>query len=552
MNIANTPNTNLALARKYRPNKFKDIVGQGIAKQILQNILHGNNTHHAYLLTGTRGVGKTTIARIIAKSLNCDFIKDSDPCCECDTCNMIAHGTFMDVIEIDAASNTGVDNIREVIENAKYIPTSAKYKVYIIDEVHMLSKSAFNALLKTLEEPPQYVIFILATTEINKIPITVLSRCLQIKLRNLTINEIIDHLSLVLDTEGVPFELPALKIIGKNANGSMRDALSLLDQAIAFCSSQTITTNKINEMLGNSEHELIYNMLDCIISLNGTGVVDLCQNIYNQGYNLEHFLEDLSQFFRDINIAQVTKYNNSDFKVMDYINKININNVQLYFEICNLGLNQIKITHDKYSIFVMTILRMLTFKIQDNSDVLNSNIATVASNITAHNINHQNQNTPNNNSTHTGNEGERGVNLPHTVLSNSLDDMLNFDWLDLVRKITTKLTHSAPFLQNSEFVSFTNNIFTIEIDSKYQDTWNKHAQNQITENLRNYFDNANIDIVYIFTENLTHTLKQENILQSEKNHRIALDVINSDIKLNEIIQTFGATVVPNSVKLIQK
>ena len=216
------------LARKWRPKRFADLVGQEHVVRALTNALKEQRLHHAYLLTGTRGVGKTTIARILAKSLNCETGTTAEPCGECSACRQIDTGRFVDLLEIDAASNTGIDNIREVLENAQYAPTSGRFKVYIIDEVHMLSKSAFNAMLKTLEEPPAHVKFILATTDPQKVPVTVLSRCLQFSLRNMTPQQVAGHLAHMLDVESIAYEAPALALLGRAASGSMRDAQSLL------------------------------------------------------------------------------------------------------------------------------------------------------------------------------------------------------------------------------------------------------------------------------------------------------------------------------------
>ena len=334
------------LARKWRPKKFEDLVGQQNTVKILTNIINNNRLHHAYLLTGTRGVGKTTIARIIAKALNCLNPQNGEPCTICENCIAIDGGSFVDVIEIDAASNTGVDNIREVIDNAYYTPSSGRYKVYIIDEVHMLSKSAFNAMLKTLEEPPAHVIFILATTDLQKVPATILSRCLQLKLRNLSINEISKYLSHVLDTESKKYESEALNLIATAANGSMRDALSILDQAIAF-SNDSISSAIVSDMLSLTNDDMIYNLLDAISILNGNMLINAINILNDSGSDLENVLINLQQKLCNLNLAQLGAIK-CPAELLKYFDTIGINDVQLYFEIASLGIEQIQKARDKY------------------------------------------------------------------------------------------------------------------------------------------------------------------------------------------------------------
>ena len=357
----------IVLARKWRPKRFADLIGQNNTVTILKNIISSGRLHHAYLLTGTRGVGKTTIARIIAKALNCLNLAESEPCCQCTNCVQIDSGRMVDVIEIDAASNTGVDNIREVLENAKYAPTSGKYKVYIIDEVHMLSKSAFNAMLKTLEEPPAHIVFILATTDPQKVPITVLSRCLQLKLRNLVAPEIQAHLQTILHAEQIDYMVTALDLIANAANGSMRDALSLTDQAIAFANG-TISAEIVQNMLGISDDSSILEILFTIASSNSPQLVKICQQLNHEGRNLENILEQINYTLFQISLAQLSPQPQLSDEIQQLAQQISLQDCQLYFEISNLGMEQIVKVSQQYPIFVMTLLRMIAFKIGSHEE----------------------------------------------------------------------------------------------------------------------------------------------------------------------------------------
>lgn len=258
----------------------------------IANAFASGRLHHAYLLTGTRGVGKTTIARIMAKALNCEAGVTSEPCGVCSACTQIDAGRFVDLLEIDAASNTGIDNIREVLDNAQYAPTAGRFKVYIIDEVHMLSKSAFNAMLKTLEEPPGHVKFILATTDPQKVPITVLSRCLQFSLRQMTPQQVSSHLQYVLTQEGIPFEPAALSLLGHAAHGSMRDALSLLDQAIAY-GSGTVEEAGIRAMLGAVDQSYLFEILAALVAKDGPQLMAAADSIAQRGLSYEAALHEL-------------------------------------------------------------------------------------------------------------------------------------------------------------------------------------------------------------------------------------------------------------------
>lgn len=289
-----------ALYRKFRPDCFEDVKGQEHIVTTLKNQIKADRIGHAYLFCGTRGTGKTTIAKIFAKAVNCEHPEDGSPCGECRTCKAIAAGASMNVIEIDAASNNGVDNIREIVDEVSYSPAEGKYKVYIIDEVHMLSIGAFNALLKTLEEPPSYVIFILATTEVHKIPITILSRCQRYDFRRITIDTITARLQELMEAEQIQVEDKALRYVAKTADGSMRDALSLLDQCIAFHFGQELTYDKVLNVLGAVDTEVFSRLLRHVLKQNVTGCIELLEEIVMQGRELTQFVTDFTWYLRNL------------------------------------------------------------------------------------------------------------------------------------------------------------------------------------------------------------------------------------------------------------
>ena len=295
-----------ALYRKFRPDNFQDVKGQEHIVTTLKNQIKADRIGHAYLFTGTRGTGKTTIAKLFAKTVNCEHPVDGSPCGECRSCKTIAAGASLNVIEIDAASNNGVDNIREIIDEVSFSPVEGKYKVYIIDEVHMLSIGAFNALLKTLEEPPAYVIFILATTEVHKIPITILSRCQRYDFKRIGIDTIADRLRELMEQEQVKVEEKALRYIAKTADGSMRDALSLLDQCIAFHFGEELTYDKVLDVLGAVDTEVFGRLLAMIRNHDVTGCVSLLEEVVMQGRELTQFVTDIVWYLRNLLLAKTS------------------------------------------------------------------------------------------------------------------------------------------------------------------------------------------------------------------------------------------------------
>ena len=355
----------VALARKWRPRRFADLTGQEHVVQALSNALTQGRLHHAYLFTGTRGVGKTTLARILAKCLNCETGVTPEPCGECSACRQIDTGRFVDLLELDAASNTGVDNMREVLDNAQYAPTVGRYKVYIIDEVHMLSKPAFNSMLKTLEEPPEHVKFILATTDPQKIPVTVLSRCLQFNLKPMTPPQVVQRLSFVLGEEGIAAEASALNLLSRAANGSMRDALSLADQAIAHGSGK-LEAAAVEAMLGTVGQEYLFDILDALSCQDADALLAQPRLLSERGLSLSAALQDLGSLLTRIALAQaapgaLVEDGQDAARVQEYAQKLDAETVQLYYQIALNGRRDLPFAPDELSGFSMTLLRMLAF-----------------------------------------------------------------------------------------------------------------------------------------------------------------------------------------------
>jgi DNA polymerase-3 subunit gamma/tau len=353
------------LARKWRPKIFAQLAGQEHVVRALSNALTQNRLHHAYLFTGTRGVGKTTIARIFAKSLNCQTGITATPCGECSACKEIDSGRFVDLIELDAASNTQVDNMRELLESALYAPTSGRFKVYIIDEVHMLSKSAFNAMLKTLEEPPGHVKFILATTDPQKIPVTVLSRCLQFNLKQLPPALIAARLQYVLEQEQLSFEPAAINLVARAAQGSMRDALSLMDQAIAF-SAGKVEEAVVRTMLGAIDQGYLFDLLEALHEQSGAKLLEIADNMAARSVAFDAALQELATLLHRIALAQTVPQAIADdeperVRLLELAQAFTPEDTQLFYQIAIHGRDEIDLAPDEYAGFTMTLLRMLAF-----------------------------------------------------------------------------------------------------------------------------------------------------------------------------------------------
>ncbi|MDJ0709882.1 MAG: DNA polymerase III subunit gamma/tau [Woeseiaceae bacterium] len=356
----------LVLARKWRPKNFSDTVGQEHVLQALVNALESGRLHHAYLFSGTRGVGKTTIARILAKGLNCEKGVTAEPCGECSACVEIDEGRFVDLIEIDAASKTKVDDTRDLLDNVQYAPARGRYKVYLMDEVHMLSKSSFNALLKTLEEPPPHVKFLLATTDPQKLPVTVLSRCLQFNLKRMTPRLIADRLTHICEAEAIDAEPAALATLARAADGSMRDALSLLDQAIAYCGG-AIEETAVARMLGTIDRDHVARLLQLLASNDAKAIVDAIREIDEQFPNYSRLLEDLARDLQRIAVYQVVGTVDSEDdldeqEIATLAEALSPADVQLFYQVAVIGRRDLHLAPDPRSGAEMTLLRMLSFR----------------------------------------------------------------------------------------------------------------------------------------------------------------------------------------------
>ena len=356
----------LVLARKWRPKDFSDTVGQEHVLQALMNALETGRLHHAYLFTGTRGVGKTTIARILAKALNCETGVTAQPCGECSACREIDEGRFVDLIEVDAASRTKVDDTRDLLDNVQYAAARGRYKVYLIDEVHMLSKSSFNALLKTLEEPPEHVKFLLATTDPQKLPVTVLSRCLQFNLKRMTPRLILDRLTYICGEENIEFDSAALALLARAADGSMRDALSLLDQAIAYCGGK-IEEAATATMLGTIDRDHVMRLLKLLAAGDAKGVIDAIREIDEQFPDYSRLLDDIARDLQRVAVFQVVGTCDSEDdlslkEISELAEVMPIADVQLYYQVAIMGRRDLHLAPDPRSGAEMTLMRMLTFK----------------------------------------------------------------------------------------------------------------------------------------------------------------------------------------------
>ena len=535
------------LARKYRPRSFDTLVGQAHVVQALKNALDQKRLHHAYLFTGTRGVGKTSLARILAKALNCEKGISSTPCGSCSACTDIDQGRYVDLIEVDAASNTQVDNMRDLLDNAQYAPTQGQFKIYIIDEVHMLSKSAFNAMLKTLEEPPEHVKFILATTDPQKVPVTVLSRCLQFNLKQMSSASISEYLEKILKEEAINYEINAIYLIAKSANGSMRDALSILDQGIAYCGG-TIEEATIKKMLGAIDQSYLFNLTHAVIDQDGSKVIEIAKQMDERNLSFDAALNDLANLIQMISVAQAipesleASYLERD-QVIALTKKISAEQLQLLYQITILGRRDLYLAPDEYAGFTMTLLRMLSFIPQDSvtsktSVPLRKDIATQA-------IKLEPVIKPSETSLDSS-EDKKKIEVLDEATDDEPKATRSFDgnWRGLVDQL--KLGLVKALAQQSELVSFKGNEMILSIADEHKHLLNETYQKKLEVSLSEYF-NQRIKLVILHKGANNSPLKQKqeerSTLMKDTEHAILQDQF-----VKSLLNEFNAEIIPSSIK----
>lgn len=538
------------LARKWRPKDFSGLTGQDHVVRALINALEKKRLHHAYLFTGTRGVGKTTIARILAKALNCESGITAKPCGKCSACIEIDSGNFVDLVELDAASNTQVDNMRELLENALYAPTCARYKIYIIDEVHMLSKSAFNAMLKTLEEPPDHVKFVLATTEPQKIPITVLSRCLQFNLKQIPPTLIAAHLEYVLKQEKISYDEASLQLIAHAAQGSMRDALSMLDQAIIFGDGKVEKT-EIHAMLGTIDQSYLYDLLEALIQKNGTQMLAIADSIQMRSLSFDTALQELARLFHSLALAKIVPQTNSNNipeheKICSLAKKFMPEDLQLFYQITLHGRADLGLAPDEYSGFTMTLMRMLAFT--PECLIETATVSHIPASIIPKEklpLSDKEPRKPDINAAHTS---PSVLNVVTELSPDSRTNQLNGDWVVLVNQL--KLNGMAKMLaQNCEMKNFSIDNIVLCLQAEHKHLLEKTYQDKIKNALCEHFGTpVRLTISVGSVTGMTPAELDTRERQTKQLQAVA--AIETDPFVRELVDNFDAKLIISSIKPI--
>ncbi|MDB4038190.1 DNA polymerase III subunit gamma/tau [Candidatus Thioglobus sp.] len=533
------------LARKYRPHNFKELVGQTHTVRTLVNALDNNNLHHGFLFTGTRGVGKTTIARIFAKSVNCENGVSSKPCGKCETCIEIDKGQSVDLIELDAASHTGVDNMREILENAQYTPTKNLYKIYLIDEVHMLSKSSFNALLKTLEEPPKHIKFLLATTDPKKLPITILSRCLQFNLNKLSHDEIFNHLKFIMGAENLKFEDEALSKISDFGNGSMRDALSLLDQSISY-GNGTVKEDDLKAMLGLVSHNEIVQLASLVINRDAQEVLLFIKELAHKGENLTNTLNDLTSLFHKIATTQmVDDAKQVSSEINELASIISAQDLQLYYQIAINGQKNMRHSPSEQIGLEMTLLRMIAFHpdTQAEKKTLKSPQSSKAVN-----KDHPKEKTQGRLLTKDKSPIKVQEESVQTI-ENQLNVKSQADW----EKIITELGFAGAakmLVKNTVFDSHKNQCLSLTLSDSFVNLLTQNTQSSIEKTLNAAYPGITL-VINPGSTNGDSLSQKESVKSEEKRKQTESQFLN-DGGLKELQEVFNSQVDVKSIKSIKE
>lgn len=522
----------MALARKWRPRQFSDLVGQQHVVTALVNALSHNKLHHAYLLTGTRGVGKTTLARIFAKCLNCEQGVSANPCGQCTSCQEVDAGRFVDLYEIDAASRTKVEDTRDLLDNVQYAPTKGRYKVYLIDEVHMLSGHSFNALLKTLEEPPEHVKFILATTDPEKLPATVLSRCLQFHLLALMPEQISQHCQYICQQENIEAEVPALDLLSQAANGSMRDALSLLDQAIAY-GNLRIETNSMRQMLGTIDPSHLYDLLDALIARDGDRCLGLCTDLVSLGSDFAHVLADLLATLHQLTVLQQapSALPNANERLTNLSKQINAEDIQLFYQIGLVGQRDLALAPSSRIGFEMVILRMLAFYPDNSNSPAAVNQAPAAKQHTAKPVT----------TSSTPSTAPTSKAAPKPTVQSSNNDQ----WTTWVAQMDVKAA-ALILAQNCSLAKYEGNTVELLLDPAQKPMLQKKYTDRINDSL-NQLLGKEIHLIITISDSVGATPNTIAADQRKQSQQAAEQAIRNNPHVKSIVDTFDAEIISGSI-----
>lgn len=552
------------LARKWRPKSFASLVGQEHVVRALNHALTELRLHHAYLFTGTRGVGKTTLARILAKALNCETGITATPCGTCSACAEIDSGRFVDLLEVDAATNTRVDEMRQLLENAVYAPTRGRFKVYVIDEVHMLSNSAFNAMLKTLEEPPEHVKFILATTDPQKIPVTVLSRCLQFNLKQMTPPSIAGHLTHILDAEAISAEPGALNLIARSAAGSMRDALSLLDQAIAHGSGK-VEEAQVRDMLGTVDLDYLFLILDALLGGDAAAMLAVADDMATRSLSFDAALQELASLLTRIQIAQLAPQAVADdlperARLLELAGRFDPEFVQLAYQIAVHGRKELPLAPDEQAGFTMALLRLHAFRPQAATDVSPRRSESLASESrgtpqvrTAPPV--QRQSAPLAAAPSPSQRivpSEASPSVAEAVAAQPAasrgERPIGGDWHTILGAL--KLGGMARELgQHCELRAVEGELIILRLSPTHRHLQMKPAQDKLHQTLSEYFGRAvQLRIELAEVESATPAVVAQRDRQERQDRAVA--AIEQDGFVREVIETFDATLIESSIKPI--